>query len=136
MDFGLGLADVIGAFVGFVLTLLVFSYIFGDNVLFRIAMHIFIGVAAGYVVAISVYKGAFHCIRLSVSCAPTYQNRYGSTHTQNTPLDPTHSVLIFIAARYPVHTFNRCDSDVPQPEREQSSEEPFRHNDSGWVLFE
>jgi hypothetical protein len=52
--FELGLADVLGAFIGFILTLLVFSYIFGDNLLFRITIHIFIGVAAGYTLAIAV----------------------------------------------------------------------------------
>lgn len=35
--------------VAFVLTLMVFSYIFGDNPLFRLAEHIFVGTAAGYV---------------------------------------------------------------------------------------
>jgi len=45
---GLGLADLVGGIVGFVLTLFIFSYIFGDNLLFRLAIHIFIGVAAAY----------------------------------------------------------------------------------------
>jgi hypothetical protein len=56
MDLGLGPADLLGALVGFVLTLLVFSYIFGDNALFRIAIHIFVGVAAGYTLAIAFYN--------------------------------------------------------------------------------
>jgi hypothetical protein len=49
-------ADTIGATVGFVLTLLVFSYIFGDNFLFRLTTHIFIGVAAGYAAVLVVYN--------------------------------------------------------------------------------
>jgi len=40
--------DTIGLSLGFILSLFVFSYIFRDNVLFRLAMHLFIGVAAGY----------------------------------------------------------------------------------------
>jgi len=55
----MNLADVgnlLGAFVGFVLTLLVFSYVFGDNVLFRLALHIFIGATAGYVTAMTIYN--------------------------------------------------------------------------------
>ncbi|HNT24386.1 MAG TPA: hypothetical protein PKM21_08480 [Anaerolineales bacterium] len=48
-------ADLIGAVVGFVLTLMVLSYLVGDNFLFRIAIHIFIGVAAGYAVAMLLY---------------------------------------------------------------------------------
>jgi hypothetical protein len=41
-------ADPVGALIGFVLTLMVLSYIIGDNFLFRLAIHIFIGVASGY----------------------------------------------------------------------------------------
>ena len=40
--------EFIGAIVGFVLTMFVFSYLIGDNALFRLAVHIFIGAAAGY----------------------------------------------------------------------------------------
>ena len=43
-----GLVDIIGAIIAFVLTLLVFSYMIGDNVAFRLGVHIFIGVSAGY----------------------------------------------------------------------------------------
>jgi len=50
------LADFVGVFVGFVLTLLVFSYVLGDNALFRVAAHIFIGVSAGYAAIITVYN--------------------------------------------------------------------------------
>ena len=53
---GLGLADFIGGIVGFVLTLCVFSYIFGDNLLFRLAIHIFIGVAAAYAAVMVWYN--------------------------------------------------------------------------------
>ncbi len=50
------LADPLGAFIGFILTVLVFSYIIGDNVLFRIVMHLFIGVATGYAAVLVVYN--------------------------------------------------------------------------------
>lgn len=40
--------EAIGPFIAAVLTLMVFSYIFGDNVLFKLATHIFVGVAVGY----------------------------------------------------------------------------------------
>jgi hypothetical protein len=50
------LADVIGTVVGFFLTLLVFSYLLGDNPLFRLAVHLFIGVAAGYAAIITLYN--------------------------------------------------------------------------------
>ena len=38
----------IGPFIAAALTLMVFSYIFGDNVLFKLASYIFVGVAVGY----------------------------------------------------------------------------------------
>lgn len=42
--------------VGVVLTLMVFSYIFGDNFLFRVATYLFVGVAAGYVFVVVFYQ--------------------------------------------------------------------------------
>ena len=56
--FDLSLLDVIGALLGFVLTIFVFSYIAGDiaffRVLFRIASHLFVGVTAGYVTIVVI----------------------------------------------------------------------------------
>jgi hypothetical protein len=40
--------DLISGIIGFILTLLIFSYLIGDNPLFRSAIYIFIGVSAGY----------------------------------------------------------------------------------------
>jgi hypothetical protein len=40
--------EVISAFVGLILTLLVFSYLIGDNPLFRFTIYLFIGVSSGY----------------------------------------------------------------------------------------
>lgn len=48
--------DVIWTLVGFILTLLVFSYLFGDNPLFRLAVYLFIGVTAGYLLVIVFYQ--------------------------------------------------------------------------------
>ncbi len=48
--------DLIWTLVGFILTLLVFSYLFGDNFLFRIASYIFVGISAGYVAVVVVYQ--------------------------------------------------------------------------------
>lgn len=46
--------DLIGMLVSFVLTILVLLYAFDDNALFRLAVYIFIGVAAGYAGAIAL----------------------------------------------------------------------------------
>ncbi len=50
------LADPIGVVIGFVLTLMVLSYIIGDNILFRLAVSIFIGVASGYAAVLIFYN--------------------------------------------------------------------------------
>lgn len=52
----MSMADLIGAGVAFALTLLILSYIIGDNPLFRIALHLFVGVASGLAVVIAVYN--------------------------------------------------------------------------------
>ncbi len=44
------------AFISFILTLLIFSYIFGDNLLFRFATYAFVGVTAGYLVVVVIYQ--------------------------------------------------------------------------------
>ena len=45
--------EQIGLWVGFILTLMVFSYILGDNVLYRLAIYIFVGLAAGFIVVVT-----------------------------------------------------------------------------------
>ncbi|MBK9925951.1 MAG: hypothetical protein IPP66_11760 [Anaerolineales bacterium] len=47
-------AEIISLLIGLFLTLMVFSYLIGDNVLFRIAVYLFIGVASGYAAAVVV----------------------------------------------------------------------------------
>ena len=45
--------DQIGAWAGFVLTLMVFSYLLGDNFLYRIAVYAFVGLAAGFLTIVT-----------------------------------------------------------------------------------
>jgi hypothetical protein len=40
--------EILSAFIGLILTLLVFSYLIGDNPLFRFTIYLFIGVSSGY----------------------------------------------------------------------------------------
>jgi hypothetical protein len=42
-------ADLIWSIVGFLLTAMILSYIFGDNPFFRLATYLFVGVTAGFV---------------------------------------------------------------------------------------
>jgi hypothetical protein len=46
--------DAITAFIGLILTLMVFSYLIGDNPLFRFAIYLFIGVSSGYAAAVVI----------------------------------------------------------------------------------
>ena len=53
---GLSLPDMVGAFLGFTFTVLVFTYIIGDNPFFRFTVYMFIGVAAGYTAVVVFYN--------------------------------------------------------------------------------
>ena len=48
------LLEFIGLSLGFLFTILIFSYLLGDNPFFRLAIHIFIGVSAAYVAIITI----------------------------------------------------------------------------------
>lgn len=45
-------ADILAGLVGFLFTIMILSYVVGDNPLFRVGIHVFVGVAAGYVTVI------------------------------------------------------------------------------------
>ena len=55
----LGWVDLIGLVFGFVFTLLVFSYILGDNPLFRFTIYLFIGISSGFAAIITIYNVLF-----------------------------------------------------------------------------
>lgn len=46
-------SELLSAGVSFIITILILSYLFGDNPLFRAAVYIFVGVSAGYVAAVA-----------------------------------------------------------------------------------
>ncbi|MEA4812450.1 MAG: hypothetical protein VB108_07775 [Anaerolineaceae bacterium] len=48
--------DLIGGILGLILTVMVFSYLAGDNFFFRVALTLLIGVGAGYTAALLVQK--------------------------------------------------------------------------------
>ena len=47
-------ADFVGPVVAFLLTVMILSYLIGDNPAFRLAVHVFVGVTAGYVAAVAM----------------------------------------------------------------------------------
>ena len=48
----MSLPELIWSIIGFLLTVMIFSYILGDNPAFRLAAYLFVGVTAGYVTVI------------------------------------------------------------------------------------
>ena len=48
--------DLFSGFVSFLLTLMVLSYLIGDNPFFRVAVYLFVGVSAGYAAAIAWWQ--------------------------------------------------------------------------------
>jgi len=47
------LLELITAGASFIITIFILSYLFGDNILFRVAIYVFVGAAAGYVAAVA-----------------------------------------------------------------------------------
>jgi hypothetical protein len=45
--------DLVTGIISFILTLMILSYLIGDNPLFRVAVYIFVGVSAGYAAAVA-----------------------------------------------------------------------------------
>jgi len=65
------LADPIGVIIGFALTIMVLSYLIGDNILFRLAISIFIGVASGYAAVLILYNVILYQVLVPVIQAIT-----------------------------------------------------------------
>jgi hypothetical protein len=62
-------ADQIGLWAGFILTLMVFSYLLGDNFLYRLAVYIFVGLAAGYITMVTVESVILPWVRATLYSA-------------------------------------------------------------------
>ena len=56
--------ELISGIIGFIFTLLIFSYLIGDNPLFRMAVYIFIGAASGYAAVVICYSVLLPKLRL------------------------------------------------------------------------
>ena len=65
------LTTLITTVISFLLTIMVLSYLFGDNPLFRFATHIFIGVSAGYVAVVAIYQVIWPYLILPILSADT-----------------------------------------------------------------
>ena len=56
--------------VSFLLTVMVLSYLIGDNALFRFAIHIFVGVSAGYIATVALYQVIWPFLLIPLVTAP------------------------------------------------------------------
>jgi len=50
------MSELIGIWISALLTVMVFSYLLGDNPLYRLAEHLFVGTAVGYAVLVAYYS--------------------------------------------------------------------------------
>lgn len=48
------MTEQIGLWAGFFFTLMIFTYLLGDNILYRLAVYVFVGLAAGYITIVTV----------------------------------------------------------------------------------
>jgi hypothetical protein len=67
----MNLADLAGGILGFLLTLFIFSYILGDNPLFRLSTSLFIGVSAGFAGIVAI-----NSVLLPRLVAPLFSNSF------------------------------------------------------------
>ena len=67
------MSDLIGVWVGAILTLLVFSYLLGDSPLFRIAQAILVGVTIGYAATVAIRS-----VLIPLLAAPLLTNPAGN----------------------------------------------------------
>lgn len=63
-------SEIAGVFVGFTLTLLIFTYLLGDNPFFRLAVHIFVGVASAFALVVALYNILWNQMVLPLVEAP------------------------------------------------------------------
>lgn len=63
--------EQIGLWAGFIFTLMIFSYVLGDNFLYRIAVYVFVGLSAGYITVVTVENVLLPWLRGTLLAANT-----------------------------------------------------------------
>jgi len=87
-------AELVSGLAAFLLTLFVLSYLIGDQVLFRVAIYIFVGVSAGYVASV-----AWHQVLSPQLVRPLL---YGDANEKLLILFPTLLVLLLLFKAIPM----------------------------------
>lgn len=65
------MSEQIGLWGGFILTLMVFSYLLGDNFLYRLAIYVFVGLTAGFVTIVTIESVLLPWFRLTIQSGDT-----------------------------------------------------------------
>jgi hypothetical protein len=86
--------EAISALIGLLLTLLVFSYLIGDNPLFRTALYLFIGISSGYAAVV-----VWHAVLLPRLFLPLLSADPGQLLPVVVPLGLSVSLLAKLSAR-------------------------------------
>jgi hypothetical protein len=68
----------IGLWAGFILTLMVFSAVLGDNILYRFAVYIFVGMSAGYAAIVTWYSVVLPWLRSTILSGDAMLAVYGA----------------------------------------------------------
>lgn len=71
--------EIVGLVVGFILTLFIFSFVLGDNPLYRFAVHLLVGVSAGYAAVIIIQNVLQPVVQRVI----------------DNPADPSNTILFF-----------------------------------------
>ena len=85
--------DLLFGLVAFLLTIFVFSYLIGDQILFRVAVYVFIGASAGYVASV-----AWHQVLVPHLVTPIFS---GSGNEQIMALFPLLLVVLLLFKAIP-----------------------------------
>ena len=72
------MSDQVGLWIGFILTLMVFSYLLGDNFLYRLAIYVFVGLAAGFVTMATVDSVLLPWIRATIQSGDVSGKLFGA----------------------------------------------------------
>lgn len=85
--------DLITGALSFIITIMILSYVIGDNPIFRIAIYLFIGVSAGYIAAVAWWQVLWPKLVLPL--------RSGSTIDRSLAIIPLLGVVLILMKVFP-----------------------------------
>lgn len=85
--------EIVVAIISFALTIMVFSYLFGDNFFFKFAMYLLIGISSGYTMAFLLQK-----VIIPFLVSPLI---YGQGNERFLLLVPTFLILLLLLTLFP-----------------------------------